>query len=74
MLPDVEMIYLIYDNASPHVNAQVPKDFTKEFEDVVICRTPPDFPILNPIEMDHFAFKGCREAHNRSSAVAGKHR
>lgn len=53
MFPAGDQIYLIYDNARPHINANIPPDFNN----VVVRRTPPYSPFLNPVEMAHSAFK-----------------
>lgn len=53
MFPADEPIYIIYDNARPHVRAQLPpnaRNFT-------IKKLPPYSPFLNPTEMAHSAFK-----------------
>ena len=53
MFPAGEQIFLIYDSARPHINANIPPDFNN----VAIRRTPPYSPFLNPVEMAHSAFK-----------------
>ncbi|XP_072026793.1 uncharacterized protein [Amphiura filiformis] len=53
MFPVGDQIFLIYDNARPHINARVPD----EFQNIAVNRTPPYSPFLNPVEMCHSAFK-----------------
>lgn len=54
MFPAGERIYLIYDNARPHVRAQLPANANGNF---VLKRLPPYSPFLNPTGMAHSAFK-----------------
>lgn len=53
MFPQEESVFFIYDNARPHVNAQLPQGFPT----YVIKRLPPYSPFLNPVEMAHSSFK-----------------
>ena len=55
MLPDGDQIFLIYDNARPHINVAVPP----EFNNITVKRTPvySPSPFLNPVEMCNSAFK-----------------
>lgn len=53
MFPNEDRIFLIYDNARPHINARV----GAEFNNITVRRTPPYSPFLNPVEMCHSAFK-----------------
>lgn len=53
MLPVDEPIFFIYDNARPHVRAQLPAGN----ENIELKRLPPYSPFLNPVEMAHSAFK-----------------
>ena len=49
MLPTGEQIYLIYDNARPHINIMIPEEFTN----IAVKRTPPYSPFHNPVELCH---------------------
>ncbi|XP_072025585.1 uncharacterized protein [Amphiura filiformis] len=53
MFPDDEPIYFIYDNARPHVNAELPPDV----QNIELKRLPPYSPFLNPVEMAHSCLK-----------------
>jgi transposase len=53
MFPAGDQIFVIYDNARPHVNAVAPP----EFNNISVKRLPPYSPFLNPVEMAHSAFK-----------------
>lgn len=53
MFPAGDQIFLIYDNARPHINAAVPP----AFNNFAIKRLPAYSPFLNPVEMAHSAFK-----------------
>ncbi|XP_030846747.1 uncharacterized protein LOC115926220 [Strongylocentrotus purpuratus] len=54
MFPADEPIYLIYDNARPHVRAQLPDGANPIIQ---TKRLPPYSPFLNMTEMTHSAFK-----------------
>ena len=56
MFPDDEHIYFIYDNARPHVRAQLPNDM-EGIGNIEIKKTPSYSPFLNPVEMAHSCFK-----------------
>jgi transposase len=59
MFPQNEQIYFVYDNARPHVNAQLPPDIG--VENILLKKTPPYSPFLNPVEMAHSCLKaGCK--------------
>ena len=53
MFPDGDQIFLIYDNARPHISVAIPP----EFNNTTVKRTPAYSPFLNPVEMCHSAFK-----------------
>ena len=53
LFPANERIYLIYDNARPHIRAQLPPDA----ENFIIKMLPPYSPFLNPTEMARSDFK-----------------
>ena len=54
LFPDDDPIYLIYDNARPHVRAQLPDGANPIFQTKLL---PPYSPFLNMTEMAHSAFK-----------------
>ncbi|XP_072168667.1 uncharacterized protein [Diadema setosum] len=54
VFPPNEDVYLIYDNARPHVRAQLPDDASPRIH---LKRLPPYSPFLNCVEMAHSAFK-----------------
>ena len=54
MFPADDPIYLIYDNARPHVRAQLPDGANPNIQ---TKRLPPYSPFLNMTEMAHSAFK-----------------
>ena len=54
MFPGDERIILIYDNARPHVRAELPADANPLIE---TKRLPPYSPFLNMTEMAHSSFK-----------------
>jgi hypothetical protein len=53
MFPAGDQIFLIYDNARPHIRAQLPPNAGN----FTIKLLPPYSPFLNPTEMAHSAFK-----------------
>ena len=54
LLPPGESVYIIYDNARPHVRAQLPDNVGPNIQ----CKLlPPYSPFLNPTENAHAAFK-----------------
>ena len=54
MFPDDEPVILIYDNARPHVRAELPADANALMETKLL---PPYSPFLNMTEMAHSSFK-----------------
>ena len=54
LLPENEAVYLIYDNARPHVNAPLPEGPNPL---ITVKLLPPYSPFLNSTEMAHSAFK-----------------
>lgn len=54
LLPADEHIYFVYDNARPHVRAQLPAGANPNIQ---LKRLPPYSPFLNPTEMAHSCFK-----------------
>ena len=48
-----DRVFLIFDNARPHVNAQLPEGM----DNITLKRLPPYSPFLNPVENAHSAFK-----------------
>ena len=54
IFPAGEPVFLIYDNARPHVRAQLPPDV---YPNIQLKFLPPYSPFLNCTEMAHSAFK-----------------
>ena len=54
MIPQDEPVYLICDNAKPHVRAQLPDGANPQIQ---LKFLPPYSPFLNSTEMAHSAFK-----------------
>ena len=54
IFPPGEPVYIIYDNARPHVRAQLPDGMHPRIN---LKLLPPYSPFLNPTEMAHSAFK-----------------
>lgn len=50
-------VFIIYDNARPHVNAHLPENAEGVHPRVHLKKLPPYSPFLNPTEMAHSAFK-----------------
>ena len=53
MFPPEETLYFVYDNARPHVRAELPPGN----DNIELKRLPPYSPFLNPVEMAHSCFK-----------------
>ena len=54
MFPADEPVFLVYDNARPHVRAQLPAGINQLIQ---LKRLPPYSPFLNMTEMAHSSFK-----------------
>ena len=60
LFPLDEPIFLIYDNARPHVNAQLPPGTHPQIQ---LKRLPPHSPFLNMTEMAHSTIKAGVKRH-----------
>ena len=53
LFEDDDQVYIIYDNARPHINARLPEGM----DNITLKLLPPYSPFLNPVENAHSAFK-----------------